>query len=66
MGVKLDGLLTQLGTGKWNILHCLALSYCESIKGKDVEARTGVGVKGGKKERIGEREREKKKTEKTQ
>ncbi|XP_047493229.1 organic cation transporter protein-like isoform X1 [Penaeus chinensis] len=31
MGVKLDGLLTQLGTGKWNILHCLALSYCVSL-----------------------------------
>lgn len=31
MGSKLDGLLSQLGTGRWNIIHYLALSYCVSL-----------------------------------
>ncbi|XP_050687790.1 organic cation transporter protein-like [Eriocheir sinensis] len=28
---QLDGILRQLGTGKWNVLHFVALAYCVSL-----------------------------------
>ncbi|XP_068233850.1 organic cation transporter protein-like [Palaemon carinicauda] len=31
MGSQLDSLLSQLGTGRWNVIHFVALSYCFSL-----------------------------------